>query len=375
VPKPRSSPTPCVNPWPCCGGIFDWDTAEQRLAELNKRAEDPRLWGDPQKAQKVMRERQALERSINAYLRLERDLDDAVTLIELGEAEKDEATVQEGEGALRKLAPEARRQEVEALLSGEADANDTYLEVHAGAGGTESQDWAEMLLRMYIRWGEGRGYKVSLVEASAGEEAGLKSATLQVKGANAYGWLKSESGVHRLVRISPYDANARRHTSFASVWVYPVVDDNIEIEVRESDCRIDTYRASGAGGQHVNTTDSAVRITHIPTNIVVASQQERSQIKNRAIAWAMLKSRLYELELHKREEKASAEAAAKTDIGWGHQIRSYVLQPYQLVKDLRTGTQSTDPKGVLDGDIDPFIEAALAQRVKGGGPEAVEDIG
>jgi peptide chain release factor 2 len=321
-----------------------------------------------------MRERQSLERSIGVYQKLERDIDDATTLIELGEAEKDEATVAEGEAALRKLAPEARRQEVEALLAGEADSNDTYLEVHAGAGGTESQHWAERLLRMYMRWGEARGYKVSLVEASAGEEAGLKSATLQVKGENAYGWLKTESGVHRLVRISPYDANARRHTSFASVWVYPVIDDTIEIDIKESDCRIDTYRASGAGGQHVNTTDSAVRITHIPTNIVVASQQERSQIKNRGIAWAMLKSRLYELELQKREEKANAEAAAKTEIGWGHQIRSYVLQPYQLVKDLRTGAQSTDPKGVLDGDIDDFIEASLAQRVKGGGPAQVEDI-
>jgi peptide chain release factor 2 len=321
-----------------------------------------------------MRQRQALERSITAFRKIERDLDDAVTLIDLGEAEKDEATVKEGEAALTKLALDARRQEVEALLSGEADGNDTYVEVHAGAGGTESQDWAEMLTRMYMRWGEARGYKVSLVEASAGEEAGLKSATLLIKGENAYGWLKTESGVHRLVRISPYDSNARRHTSFASVWVFPVVDDNIEIEIRESDCRIDTYRASGAGGQHVNTTDSAVRITHIPTNIVVASQQERSQIKNRAIAWGMLKSRLYELELKKREEKANAEAAAKTDIGWGHQIRSYVLQPYQLVKDLRTGAQSTDPKRVLDGDIDIFIEASLAQRISGGAAEPVEDI-
>jgi peptide chain release factor 2 len=321
-----------------------------------------------------MRQRQALERSVTAFQKLERDLDDAVTLIELGEAEKDEATVQEGEAVLRKLAPDARRQEVEALLSGEADANDSYVEIHAGAGGTESQDWAQMLSRMYMRWAEDRSYKVSLVEESAGEEAGIKSATILVKGENAYGWLKTESGVHRLVRISPYDSNARRHTSFASVWIYPVVDDNIEIDIKESDCRIDTYRASGAGGQHVNTTDSAVRITHIPTNIVVASQQERSQIKNRAIAWAMLKSRLYELELKKREDKANAEAAAKKDIGWGHQIRSYVLQPYQLVKDLRTGAQSTDPQKVLDGDIDPFIEAALAQRVSGGGPDTVEDI-
>ena len=321
-----------------------------------------------------MRERQSLERAINAYSKIESDLDDATTLIELGEAEKDEATIAEGEATLRTLAPESRRQEVEALLSGEADPNDSYLEVHAGAGGTESQDWAEMLLRMYTRWAEQRGYKVSLVEASAGEEAGLKSATLLVKGENAYGWLKTESGVHRLVRISPYDSNARRHTSFASVWVFPVIDDTIEIDIKENDCRIDTYRSSGAGGQHINTTDSAVRITHIPTNIVVASQQERSQIKNRAIAWAMLKSRLYELELKKREEKANAEAASKTDIGWGHQIRSYVLQPYQLVKDLRTGAQSTDPRAVLDGDIDEFIEAALAQRVSGSTQEQVEDL-
>jgi peptide chain release factor 2 len=321
-----------------------------------------------------MRERQSLDGSITAYGKLERDLDDAVTLIELGEAEKDEASIQEGEAALRELAPEARRREVEALLSGEADGNDSYLEVHAGAGGTESQDWASMLSRMYTRWAERRGYKVTLVEVSPGEEAGIKSATLLVKGENAYGWLKTESGVHRLVRISPYDSNARRHTSFASAWVYPVVDDNIEIDVKESDCRIDTYRASGAGGQHVNTTDSAVRITHIPTNIVVASQQERSQIKNRAIAWAMLKSRLYEMELKRREDKANAEAAAKTEIGWGHQIRSYVLQPYQLVKDLRTGVQSTDPDAVLDGDLDDFIEASLAQRVSDGGAAEVEDL-
>jgi peptide chain release factor 2 len=321
-----------------------------------------------------MREQMRLQRAIFGFRDLQRDLDDAITLIELGEAEKDEASIQEGEASLRKLAPEARRLEVEALLSGEADGNDTYLEVHAGAGGTESQDWAAMLSRMYTRWAEQRGCKVSLVEVSAGEEAGIKSATLLVKGENAYGWLKTESGVHRLVRISPYDSNARRHTSFASVWVYPVVDENIEIDIKEGDCRIDTYRASGAGGQHVNTTDSAVRITHIPTNIVVASQQERSQIKNRAIAWAMLKSRLYEMELKRREEKANAQAAAKTDIGWGHQIRSYVLQPYQLVKDLRTGAQSTDPRAVLDGDIDDFIEAALAQRVEGGAEVPVVDL-
>ncbi len=299
-----------------------------------------------------MRERMSLDKAISGYTKLQRDLDDAVTLIELGEAEGDESSISEGEGILRNLEETARRQEVEALLSGEADGNDTYLEVHAGAGGTESQDWAEMLTRMYIRWAEKRGYKVSMVEASAGEEAGLKSATLLIKGENAYGWLKTESGV----------------------WVFPVIDDNIEIEIRESDCRIDTYRASGAGGQHVNTTDSAVRITHAPTGIVVASQQERSQIKNRAIAWAMLKSRLYELELKKREEKANAEAASKTDIGWGHQIRSYVLQPYQLVKDLRTGTTSTDPKAVLDGALDDFLETSLAHRMTGADAITVEDL-
>lgn len=335
------------------------------MAELNRRAEDPALWSNPQAAQKVMRQRQQLESSIKTYLKLDRDLDDCVTLIELGEAEDDAATVAEGEEALKRLDEDAQRRFVEALLSGEADANNTYVEIHAGAGGTESQDWAEMLTRMYTRWAEKRGYKVALLEQSPGEEAGLKSATLEIKGENAYGWLKTESGVHRLVRISPYDSNARRHTSFASVWVYPVVDDNIEVQINESDCRVDTYRSSGAGGQHVNTTDSAVRITHIPTNIVVASQQERSQIKNRAIAWAMLKSRLYELELKKREEKANAEAASKTEIGWGHQIRSYVLQPYQMVKDLRTGVTSASPSSVLDGDIDAFLEASLAARIKG----------
>jgi peptide chain release factor 2 len=321
-----------------------------------------------------MRQRQQLERSINTYKKLERELDDSVTLIELGEAEDDRASISEGEAQLKKLDEEAQRRSVEALLSGEADANDSYVEVHAGAGGTESQDWASMLTRMYMRWAEERGYKVSLIEESPGEEAGLKSATIEIKGENAYGWLKTESGVHRLVRISPYDANARRHTSFASVWVYPVVDDDIDIQINESECRVDTYRSSGAGGQHVNTTDSAVRITHLPTGIAVASQQERSQIKNRAIAWGMLKARLYDLELKKREEKASAEAASKTEIGWGHQIRSYVLQPYQLVKDLRTGTQSTNPTAVLDGEIDPFIESALAQRMKGGGPVEIADL-
>ncbi len=321
-----------------------------------------------------MRQRQQLEKAVNSYESLERDLDDNITLIELGEAEGDDDTVSEGETALLQLTEDAQRRSVDALLSGEADGNDTFLEVHAGAGGTESQDWAEMLSRMYMRWAEKRGMKVRLVEESPGEEAGIKSATLEIKGENAYGWLKTESGVHRLVRISPYDSNARRHTSFASVWVYPVVDDDIEIDINESDCRIDTYRASGAGGQHVNTTDSAVRITHQPSGIVVASQQERSQIKNRAIAWAMLKSRLYEAELKKREEKANAEAASKTEIGWGHQIRSYVMQPYQMVKDLRTGVQSGNPQAVLDGEIDPFIEAALAHRIEGAAKVEIEDL-
>ncbi|MFM1814685.1 MAG: Peptide chain release factor 2 [Pseudomonadota bacterium] len=353
---------------PCSGGIFDWDTAERRFQELTNKAEDPTFWDDPQKAQKLMRERNRLEGQMNSYRELEGGLEDAVTLIELGEAEEDKDTVAEGETALVQLQALAQKKEVEALLSGEADANDTYLEVHAGAGGTESQDWAEMLSRMYMRWAEQHGYKVRLLEESPGEEAGIKSVTLEISGPNAYGWLKTESGVHRLVRISPFDSNARRHTSFASVWVYPVIDDDIDIEVKESDCRIDTYRSSGAGGQHVNTTDSAVRITHHPTGIVVASQQERSQIKNRAIAWGMLKARLYELELKKREEKANAEAASKTEIGWGHQIRSYVLQPYQLVKDVRTGVESTDPDSVLDGELDPFLEASLAQKIKGGGP-------
>jgi len=320
-----------------------------------------------------MRERNALEDQTGAIRRLEQDLEDAATLIELGEAEGDAASVREGEAAIRKVEAEAARRQIESLLAGEADPNDTYLEVHSGAGGTESQDWAQMLQRMYGRWAEKHGFKVDVVDWTDGEEAGIKGATLLIKGHNAYGWLKTESGVHRLVRISPFDSNARRHTSFASVWVYPVVDDKIDIEVKESDCRIDTYRSSGAGGQHVNTTDSAVRITHLPTGIVVACQQERSQHKNRATAWNMLRARLYEAELKRREEKASAEAASKTDIGWGHQIRSYVLQPYQLVKDLRTGVQSTSPSDVLDGELDPFMEAALAKRIQGGGEE-VEDI-
>jgi len=321
-----------------------------------------------------MRERQHLDDNIKAINGLNQALEDNVGLIELGEEEGDESVVSEAEAAIRSLSGEIKARQIETLLSGEADGNDTYVEVHAGAGGTESQDWASMLMRMYTRWAERRRFKVEILEIHDGEEAGIKSATLLVKGHNAYGWLKTESGVHRLVRISPYDSNARRHTSFASVWVYPVIDDTIEIDVSESDVRIDTYRASGAGGQHVNTTDSAVRITHIPTGIVVACQQERSQHKNRATAWSMLRARLYELELQKREEKANAEASAKTDIGWGHQIRSYVLQPYQLVKDLRTGVESTSPQDVLDGDLDEFMEASLSQRIEGGAGQPISDI-
>ncbi|MDI7864419.1 peptide chain release factor 2 [Rhizobiaceae bacterium n13] len=353
---------------------LDWDQAVRRLDWLNNKAEDPNLWNDAAEAQKLMRERQQLDDSINGVRALERQLSDNIELIEMGEEEGDVDIVKDAEEALKALKAEATRRQVEAMLSGEADANDTYLEIHSGAGGTESQDWANMLLRMYIRWAERQGFKVEVLEVNAGEEAGIKSATILIKGHNAYGWAKTESGVHRLVRISPYDSNARRHTSFSSVWVYPVVDDSIQIEVNEGDCRIDTYRSSGAGGQHVNTTDSAVRITHIPTGIVVACQQERSQHKNRAKAWEMLRARLYEAELKKREEAANAEAASKTEIGWGRQIRSYVLQPYQLVKDLRTGVESTSPSDVLDGEVSPFMEAALAHRINGGADAAVEDI-
>ena len=320
-----------------------------------------------------MRERLFLEDSINGLKRLESQISDNAELIEMGEEEGDDEIVAEAEEALRALQKEAARQQIESLLSGEADGNDSYLEIHSGAGGTESQDWANMLMRMYTRWAERSGMKVELLEIHDGEEAGIKSATLLIKGTNAYGWLKTESGVHRLVRISPFDSNARRHTSFSSIWVFPVVDDSIDIEVAESECRIDTYRASGAGGQHVNTTDSAVRITHEPTGIVVQCQQERSQHKNKAKAWDMLRARLYELELEKREAAANAEAASKSDIGWGHQIRSYVLQPYQLVKDLRTGHESTAPQDVLDGKLDSFMEATLAHRAFGGDVD-VQDI-
>jgi peptide chain release factor 2 len=310
-----------------------------------------------------MRDRNQLAAQVEGVRKLETDVSDVLELIALAESEGDEPLLLEGTAMLRGLAEEAKRREIESLLSGEADANDCYIEINAGAGGTEAQDWAEMLMRMYMRWAEQHGYKAQLLEESEGEQAGIKSATLQVSGPNAYGWLKTEAGVHRLVRISPFDANARRQTSFASVWVYPVVDDNIEIEVSDSDLRVDTFRASGAGGQHVNKTESAIRITHLPTGIVVACQTDRSQHRNRATAMSMLKARLYEQELQKREAAAAQTEAAKTDIGWGHQIRSYVLAPYQLVKDLRTGVETGNPAAVLDGDLDAFMAAALASRV------------
>ena len=353
--------------------FLDWDRANRRLQELNDRVEDPTLWDDPKAAQEVMRERRRLEEAIGATQKIESELKDTVELIEMAELEGDEGLVDDGVTALGELADRAERDKVAALLAGEADSNNSYIEINAGAGGTESNDWAGMLQRMYSRWAERHKMKVELVDFHAGEQAGIKSATLLIKGENAYGNLKVEGGVHRLVRISPYDSSARRHTSFASVWVYPEVDDDIDIEINESELRIDTYRASGAGGQHVNTTDSAVRITHIPTGIVVACQNERSQHKNRAQAYKQLKARLYEAELQKREAEASVANAAKTDIGWGHQIRSYVLQPYQLVKDLRTGVTSTAPTDVLDGDLDKFMAAALSQRVTGEKVE-VEDV-
>ncbi len=352
---------------------LDWERALRRLDELNARVQDPNLWDNPKQAQAITREQKTLETAVNTVNEIAAEMADAVEFIEMGEAEGEEAIIEDGLATLARLADRADADKVQALLSGEADGNDTYLEIHAGAGGTESQDWAEMLFRMYGRWAERRGFKVETVEYQAGEQAGIKSATLLIKGDGAYGYAKTESGVHRLVRISPYDSSARRHTSFSSVWVYPVIDDSFEIEINPADLKIDTYRASGAGGQHVNTTDSAVRITHQPTGIVVASQQDRSQHKNREIAMNMLKARLYEAEMRAREEAANAEHSAKSDIGWGHQIRSYVLQPYQMVKDLRTGVVSTAPDAVLDGAIDPFISAALAQRVTGEKVE-IEDV-
>ncbi len=353
--------------------FLDWDRALRRLDELNARVEDPDLWSDSKQAQEVMRERRRLDEAISATRSIEQELDDTIELIEMAEAEGDDSLVDDAVTSLAALAERAEQDKVKALLAGEADANDAYIEVNAGAGGTESQDWAEMLQRMYTRWAERHGMKVELVDYHAGEQAGIKSATLLLKGENAYGYAKTESGVHRLVRISPYDSNARRHTSFSSVWVYPVIDDNIEIDINESELRIDTYRASGAGGQHINTTDSAVRITHLPSGIVVQCQNQRSQHKNRAEAYNQLRARLYERELQRREAEANATEATKTDIGWGHQIRSYVLQPYQLVKDLRTGVTSTSPGDVLDGDLDRFMAAALSQRVTGEKVE-VEDV-
>jgi peptide chain release factor 2 len=353
--------------------FLDWDRALRRLDELNNRVEDPTLWNDPKAAQEVMRERRRLDEAIGATRAIETELADTIELMEMAEAEGDEAMVADGIASIAALARRAEDDKIKALLAGEADANNSYIEVNAGAGGTESQDWAGMLQRMYTRWAERRGLKVELIDYHSGEQAGIKSATILVKGENAYGYAKTESGVHRLVRISPYDSAARRHTSFASVWVYPEVDDDIDIEVLDKDLKIDTYRSSGAGGQHVNTTDSAVRITHIPTGIIVACQNQRSQHKNKAEAMKQLKARLYEQELQRREAETLAGYAAKTEIGWGHQIRSYVLQPYQMVKDLRTGVVSTAPADVLDGDLDPFMAAALSQRVSGEKVE-VEDV-
>ncbi len=346
------------------GQRMDLETAPHRLEEFNAMIEDGDLWSDPARAQKLMRERQMLMEQLETYRRIDRELTDNVELIELGEMEDDPEIVGEAEKSMRALKALAAEKELEALLDGEADGNDTFLEINAGAGGTESCDWASILARMYVRWAEKKGYKVELQSESSGEEAGIKSAAYKISGPNAYGWLKSESGVHRLVRISPYDSAARRHTSFSSVWVYPVVDDNIEIEVQPNDIRIDTYRSSGAGGQHVNTTDSAVRITHLPTGIVVTSS-EKSQHQNRDIAMKALKSRLYQMELDKRNASINAAHEAKGDAGWGNQIRSYVLQPYQMVKDLRTGHETSDTGGVLDGDLDGFMAATLAMGVDG----------
>lgn len=347
----------------CSGGVFDWEPALRKLDELNARVEDPTLWDRPDEAQAVTRERSRLQAQIEVVNELTRGVADAVEFAEMADAENDEESLEDARRQLAQLKERAARAELEALLSGEADSNDAFVEVNAGAGGTEANDWALMLLRMYTRWAQQHGMSVEIVEETGGEQVGIKSATLQVKGVNAYGWLKTEAGVHRLVRISPFDANAKRQTSFASVWVYPVVDDTIEIDINPADVRTDTYRASGAGGQHVNKTDSAVRLTHMPTGVVVACQAGRSQHANRDEAWKMLRARLYELELQKRESEKQALEDQKTDIGWGHQIRSYVLQPYQMVKDLRTNVETSDTGGVLDGDLDEFMGASLAQRV------------
>jgi peptide chain release factor 2 len=355
----------------CSGGVFDWEPALRKLHELDAKSEDPTLWDKPTEAQALMRERQQLADRVGAVRSLERELNDALEYAEMADAESDEDSLSDARQQLAGLRARAARAELLALLSGEADGNDCYVEINSGAGGTESCDWANMLLRMYSRWAQAHDMSVDIIEETGGDTAGIKSATLQVKGPNAYGWLKTEAGVHRLVRISPYDSSARRHTSFASVWVYPVVDETIEIDINPSDVRTDTYRASGAGGQHINKTDSAVRLTHLPTGIAVACQTGRSQHQNRDEAWKMLRARLYEAELQRREAAAQAIEDQKTDIGWGHQIRSYVLQPYQMVKDLRTNVETSDTAGVLDGDLDEFMGAALAQRV-GATRDAVE---
>ncbi len=350
------------SPSTCYGGIFDWDQALRRLAELNDEAQSPTLWDDQDRAQKLLKERDGLQTSVSNIQELEKSLKDNLDLLELAEAEGDASVMLEAENALKSIEGHCARLQLETLLSGEADNNNCFLEINAGAGGTEAQDWASMLGRMYSRWAESKNFKLELIDENPGEEAGIKSMTLKIIGRQAYGWLKTESGVHRLVRISPFDSNARRHTSFASVWVYPEIDDSIDVVIEDKDLRIDTYRASGAGGQHVNKTESAIRITHLPTGIVVQCQNDRSQHRNRAQAMAMLKARLYELELRKREEEAT-NSNTKTEIGWGHQIRSYVLQPYQMVKDLRTGYEKGNAFGVLDGDIDGFLEAALSHRI------------
>ncbi len=347
----------------CLGGVFDWEASERRFAELNALSEKTDFWDNPQNAQKLMQERAKLENGFEVITTLERELADNVELAELAEMDNDEALIEAAAQALIAAKTKADAAELEALMSGEADSNNCFVEIHPGAGGTEAQDWAEMVMRMYMRWANSRGMKVEVLESQDGDGAGIKSATLRIKGMNAFGWMKTESGVHRLVRISPFDSSARRHTSFASVWVFPEIDDTIEIEIDESDCRVDTYRASGAGGQHVNKTDSAVRITHEPSGIVVQCQNDRSQHKNRSQAWDMLRARLYEAELRRREEEAQSQADSKSEIGWGHQIRSYVLQPYQMVKDLRTGIETSDTGGVLDGKLDDFMAAALSAHV------------
>lgn len=362
--------TKSLNPRHFFGGIFDWDASLARLEALNVQAEDPALWDDQAAAQKILQARTALDNMINGYRSLESAREDHMAFAELAQDEGDEESLSEAEQGLEQVAAKLHRLEMESLLSGEADANSAFVEIHPGAGGTESNDWALMLYRMIVRWAEAHDYKVEIVEEQSGDEAGIKSATVKVSGHNAYGWLKTESGIHRLVRISPFDSASRRHTSFASIWVYPEVDDSIEVVIEEKDVRTDTYRASGAGGQHINKTDSAIRLTHEPTGIVVQCQNSRSQHANRAEAWKMLRARIYEKEMQEREAAAQATQDAKTDNGWGHQIRSYVLHPYQMVKDLRTNVETGNTAAVLDGDLDQFMNAALAARVGAGQEES-----